>query len=915
MTSLRLHIVFLILVFLPALGWGQQEIRIDDMPEAFFGNWRSRNGGSMWRLETKPEYLGADNNVWRYRRIMEDNGVYTVDVEYIPPVPESAGDNWKQTDPVRGTVHRYIFSNIQPGSMTIDNQYQNYKYQAIIKEPGQNFRRIEPASLPAGYMGTWVNTSISYTEEMKVSRENVEVNGMVWDYFEIMRDGNQYRIVLRHKDQFHIWVPKMEGSYRINSMFYPYSKLIRKTSTASSQTENQETDRDISASELPGQLLGNWQDGSGIWQFQIKKEYFGVDNQLWTYQKLHLKNGTYQLDIINSSGSKKQYSFRVISNGLIQTLDPYRGSEYELTAKPTGQDFYQLQPHEIPPKFMGIWSSSYGNGTELILNHESVIVDGNQWKYHEIIVYRNEYRFTLVRNGRYHLWIPKLSGNDEITSVFDRNLKLQLQRRLSESELRSKRGSSSSQIADNLPDISEDNFKRDSAEEMTAATLISGLTLPESFYGNWNSRNGEWVFDIQKTYLSMEHNAWQYDDIRQEGETYFLEMSRRSGDGKETASQQLSMRLISNYWMEVIREGIRFEVLAMPFNDSFYLVHANDLPESLLGSWYHTSGEDSLTLRITHDSLFWRGLPMAYEQIIRKTPGFFITGKRGDIHRVFQIESMENGFLQVALDDQNFLFNRQPVLPSPGKLILLIFLVLVAVSALMWLFFRWRSQNLQRKEIAKRREIELELKALRSQMNPHFLFNSLNSIQNLINKQDPDQANHYLSRFSSLMRKVLNNTESTFITLEEETAILGLYCELEALRFQFDFEITIHPELDVYNTEIPGMLIQPFVENAIRHGIGPSEQRGRLKIHFQQEGELICCVVDDNGIGIQASLAQKKVPAEGGPRYGIRLAEERLEMIHRHYGDEVSIEIVDKGELNPSETGTRIQMYLPTNLS
>lgn len=941
MKILRIHITYLLLILLmPTMAWSQREISIDEMPEAFFGNWRDRNGGSVWRIETKREYLGANNFIWRYRRITEENGVYTIDAEYSPPsLPpyDPVTGRSRQRDSNRGSVQRFIFSNIMDGSMTINDRYRGYKFQAVIKKPTYNFKVIQPKELPEDYMGTWATGEGAYPEEMIVSRSGVRVNGIEWKYFEIMKDEGWNRVVLQHKNDFHIWVPHLEGKEKLSSVYYPYTRLRRKAEKEYNASANV-----ISIDQVPKEIFGNWQDGSGIWQYQIKRKYFGVDNKVWMYRRITARNETYSFEVRDAFGTDKQYAFRVLPNGRILAIDAYRGNEYSMKPKPFGNRFYPLKPSEIPAGYLGKWVAPFGEGEKITVNRDHVTIDGNIWQYDEILVYGGEHRFMLKRNGRYQLWIPRLIGKSRMTGIFDSNTHLRLDTREVPSVPRIENPPSGSDNTD--PAIDDqlnvensfingiDSFRgevrsggifQEEEDSLMADTFgISGfspptqlISLPDAMYKNWNSRNGEWVFDIQKSHLSLEQNAWGYQGIRQEGETYFLDLGFRSIEGNKNASQQISLRLISDFWMEVVQAGIRYEVLAMPFNDSFYLIHADDLPASLLGDWYHTSGSDSLALQIRRDSLQWRGDMMAYEQIIRKKDAYFATLRQGNMYRIFQIEQMEDGFLQVVLEDQTNLFNRQPILPSMGRMLLIVLAVLLLGGGLVWLFFRWRTKNLQRKEIAKRREIELELKALRSQMNPHFLFNSLNSIQNLINKQEPDQANHYLSRFSSLMRKVLNNTESAFITLEEEIAILNLYCELEALRFQFEYQIDIDPEIDVYNTEIPGMLIQPFVENAIRHGIGPSDAAGKLNIGFQIEGELLCCSVEDNGIGIQASLAQKKQPTGNNGSFGIRLAEERLEMIHTHYGEEVRIEILDKGEGDSTETGTRIQMYLPTNLS
>ena len=129
------------------------------------------------------------------------------------------------------------------------------------------------------------------------------------------------------------------------------------------------------------------------------------------------------------------------------------------------------------------------------------------------------------------------------------------------------------------------------------------------------------------------------------------------------------------------------------------------------------------------------------------------------------------------------------------------------------------------KEIAK-----LQLNSIRSQLNPHFLFNALSGIQNLINKNEIDNANKYLSKFARLTRNVLDDKE--LISLAQEKALLDDYLQMEQLRFGFNYEINAVENLDLNNIEIPSMLLQPFVENAIKHGIASKNNEGSVEIHF-----------------------------------------------------------------------------------
>ncbi len=140
--------------------------------------------------------------------------------------------------------------------------------------------------------------------------------------------------------------------------------------------------------------------------------------------------------------------------------------------------------------------------------------------------------------------------------------------------------------------------------------------------------------------------------------------------------------------------------------------------------------------------------------------------------------------------------------------------MLILGCFIIWGLMKWSTKRLKSKEEKKRRIIELELKAIRTQMNPHFLFNSLNSIQNLINKKEIKFANIYLTKFAELIRMILNNSEKQFITISEEIKAIRNYMELEKLRYNFDYEIYIDKNIEIYNIEVPAMLIQPFVENS-----------------------------------------------------------------------------------------------------
>jgi len=200
--------------------------------------------------------------------------------------------------------------------------------------------------------------------------------------------------------------------------------------------------------------------------------------------------------------------------------------------------------------------------------------------------------------------------------------------------------------------------------------------------------------------------------------------------------------------------------------------------------------------------------------------------------------------------------------------------ILVAFLIFLWIY-KVRVRNLKRKEAVKRQIKELEIKAIRSQMNPHFLFNALNSIQSLINNKGYKEASIYLEKFSLLMRRVLNNSEHTFVTLSDELEAVTLYCELEKLRFDFAFSIDLATEINVQLIEIPGMIIQPLVENAVVHGLSRKGNEGVLQIQIGLIQNSIKIEVRDNGPGLKAE--EKGTQSNG---FGLKLVRERLNLLN-----------------------------------
>ncbi len=204
----------------------------------------------------------------------------------------------------------------------------------------------------------------------------------------------------------------------------------------------------------------------------------------------------------------------------------------------------------------------------------------------------------------------------------------------------------------------------------------------------------------------------------------------------------------------------------------------------------------------------------------------------------------------------------------------------------------------------------LALKSLRSQMNPHFIFNALNSVNSFIAQNDERTANRYLTDFSTLMRNVLNNSEEDFIPLSKEIELLKLYLKLEHSRFKdkFDFDINIDEELQIDDFLIPPMLLQPYVENAVWHGLRYKKTKGNLSIYFQQkDSETVQITITDDGIGRKKSKDLKTQNQKKQQSKGMNNIKKRIRILNEMYSDKVDVIISD---ISDDETGTKVVLTL-----
>lgn len=232
-------------------------------------------------------------------------------------------------------------------------------------------------------------------------------------------------------------------------------------------------------------------------------------------------------------------------------------------------------------------------------------------------------------------------------------------------------------------------------------------------------------------------------------------------------------------------------------------------------------------------------------------------------------------------------------------------LVFGLLLLLMAVYFMYRS-NKQRR-LANNL---LALKSLRSQMNPHFIFNALNSVNSFIAQNDERTANRYLTEFSTLMRTVLDNSEEDFIPLSKEIEMLELYMKLEHSRFKdkFDYKINIDKELKISEYKIPTMLLQPYVENAVWHGLRYKKAKGNLKVTIQQKNEdSITIEISDNGIGRKKSKELKTHNQQKQQSKGMDNIKKRVSILNEMYNDKVAVSI---SNLYADNTGTKVVLTL-----
>lgn len=240
-------------------------------------------------------------------------------------------------------------------------------------------------------------------------------------------------------------------------------------------------------------------------------------------------------------------------------------------------------------------------------------------------------------------------------------------------------------------------------------------------------------------------------------------------------------------------------------------------------------------------------------------------------------------------------------------------IMLVILIILIIAFINYRMQQIKKENNLQNDINKYRQQALIRQMDPHFVFNTLNSIQSFIIKNDNLTSTKYLSKFSKLMRLVLNNSQNQEIMLREEIDTLNLYMELESLRFpqKFEFSIICDQSIDLDTCQIPAFIIQPFIENAIWHGIMKQKKPGIIRVNLAKNDGRLICTVEDNGIGRTRSIEMKSEIEKKRSSLGISIVETRLNLLSGYYGVKMGMSFLDLYDNEHEASGTKVTIILP----
>ncbi len=419
-------------------------------------------------------------------------------------------------------------------------------------------------------------------------------------------------------------------------------------------------------------------------------------------------------------------------------------------------------------------------------------------------------------------------------------------------------------------------------------------------------KNEIWLGNIGAAYNQLK-------DYPQALDFYFqaLKASEKAGNKNQIAT---TLGNIGSLYTTTgkFKEAEQYLKKALRMNDSIGFMNDLMQSEKLLSKLYDTIGRHKEALLHFKKAVALKDTLFSQEnkkQLVRKEMNYEFDKKEAAI-------KTEQAIKELSLQRERS--------EKKAAYVLLVFLALLA-GAIIWILIQRRKteniKSLQEKTDTEKKKFELEgkwfnaeLKALRSQMNPHFIFNCMASIQSFMTQNDSVSAAKFLSKFARLIRATLENSDHAFISLESEIKMLEDYLELEKLRFgkKFSYTISIDPIIDTEIIEIPSMLIQPYIENAIIHGIAPRrDDDGQIKIGFKIINNVLICKISDNGVGRKKAMEIKKMTELTHKSMGMSILHERLELISAKENIDIRADIKDVEDKNNLPIGTTVELSIP----
>ncbi len=432
--------------------------------------------------------------------------------------------------------------------------------------------------------------------------------------------------------------------------------------------------------------------------------------------------------------------------------------------------------------------------------------------------------------------------------------------------------------------------------------------------------------------LSEALNSKKYSDISNKYEGYsnlakaYIKAARLTGISAYADSCHMCLKRIGNYYQSiagtynyVVDYGYTYVEYLM-----FYKRYNDALAELLKVEKYITDGSLTYALSDYHQRLYevysllgdYRNALKHHEKYMEYKMAFvndstLNTIKDAEVERTHMLDSVNHHYetLRIEAEHQNEMQHTR----IRTRVITIVAILIILVGVIMFFFYKATKENEENK--LRNKALETERSLLRTQMNPHFIFNALNSVQNYIISNNAQEAVRFLSKFAKLMRMILNNSMVQMVTLSDELQSLSLYLDLERARFgnKFSYSIDVSDEVEEDIVSVPPMLIQPFIENAIIHGLmHKTDGEGLITVSISEnDRDSLVCRITDNGIGRKAAAEVEKNVGRKHKSVGMQLTRDRLRDLNSEANAKLSCVIDDLEDEAGHALGTRVTIVIP----